>query len=722
MNSQNTNNNDNKKQNGSGSILPRYKFIAYIMLVVGLFIIFKTVKLMTVDYDFWMEVAARQQKDNAEILPQRGNILSCDGQFLASSLPEYKLHYDCLAGGEEKDSIFLANIDSICDGLHEIFPAKKACDFKNMLMKARDKKRRDVLIWPKRVDFNTLMEVKKLPVFRMSRYAGGFYEEKFTARRRPFGSLARRTIGDLYGAKYEPMYGLELAYDSILRGKSGIKKRRKVLSRYTDITVVPPENGCDIMTTIDVDIQDLAEKAVIDELKEIKGDTGVAIVMEVKTGDIKAIVNIARKPNGTFVEDKNHAVSDLLEPGSVFKTASMLVALDDGVVDTTETVDTGSGIWEMYGRYMRDHNWQRGGYQVITLPQTLMYSSNIGVSRIIDEHYKDKPEKFVEGLYRIGIAEDLKLDIPGYSRPRIRMPKKDDKGHYINWYKTALPWMSIGYETQVPAISTVTFYNAIANNGKMMRPRFVKKVLKNGETIKEFPPVVQKEQICKLKTVKEMQKILMRVVRDGTGKKAGSKSFSVAGKTGTAQISRHGGYKVGAVHYLLSFVGFFPYENPRYTCIVCLQKKGLPASGGSMSGKVFHQIAEGIMSKDLKIRASEAKNENSVLVPDVKNGSITAASEVLENLDVNTKVKSDTNKRKGWGVTENTSDAVVISEEKFDDNSVPDVKGMGARDAAYLMQRRGIKVEVSGTGRVHDQSLIPGTAVVKGKVCRLTLK
>ena len=703
-------------------MLPRYKVIAYGVLIVGFFIIFKTIKLQTVDRPFWMEVAARQQKDNAEILPQRGNILSCDGQFLASTLPEYRLHYDCLAGGLEKDTIFMNNIDSICDGLHEIFPSKKAKDFKKMLLDARKNGRRDVILWPRRVDFNTLMAVKKLPVFRMARYKGGFYEEKFTARRRPFGSLARRTIGDLYGAKYLPMYGLELAYDSVLRGKSGIKKRRKVLDRYTDITVVPPENGCDIMTTIDVDIQDLAEKAVIDELKEIKGDTGVAIVMEVKTGDIKAIVNIARKPDGTFVEDKNHAVSDLLEPGSVFKTASILVALDDGLVDTTKTVDTGNGCWEMYGRFMRDHNWQRGGYQVITLPQTLMYSSNIGVSRIIDDIYKDKPEKFVEGLWRVGIAEDLKLDIPGYSRPRIRMPKKDDKGHYTNWYKTALPWMSIGYETQVPAISVVSFYNAIANDGKMMRPRFVTRVLRNGETIKEYPPVVLKEQIASMKAIKEMQTILMRVVRDGTGKKAGSKSFSVAGKTGTAQISRNGGYKIGAVHYLLSFVGFFPVENPRYTCIVCLQKKGLPASGGSMSGKVFHQISEGIMSKDLKIRASEARCENSVLVPDVKNGNLSAASDILGSLEVGSKVRTVTSGDERWGKTENTSGEVIMSEEKFDENTVPDVKGMGARDAAYLMQRKGIKVFVCGTGKVNEQSLVPGSKIVRGKVCTLTLK
>lgn len=713
--------NDNKKKNYSNSsMLPRYKAIAYFMLLVGLFIISRTIVLNTTDKSFWMKVAARQQKDDAEIMPQRGNILSCDGQFLASSLPEFKMHFDFLTGGEEKDSILMANMDSICDGLHKIFPSKKASEFKRMLLKGRKEKKRDILIWPSRVDFNTFTKVKQLPVFNMGRYKGGFYEEKFIARRKPFGSLAERTIGDLYGAKYLPKCGLELAYDSILRGKSGIKKRRKVLRDYTDIVVVPPVNGSDIMTTIDVEIQDLAEKAIIDELKEINGYTGVALVMEVKTGDIKAIVNIANK-NGKFIEDKNHAVSDLLEPGSVFKTASMLVALDDGVVDTTAMVDTGSGIWEMYGRYMRDHNWQRGGYQQISLPQTLMYSSNIGVSRIIDDHYKNKPEKFVEGLYRIGIAEDLKLDIPGYSRPVIRMPKKDKHGKYTNWYKTALPWMSIGYETQVPPISTLAFYNAIANDGKMMRPRFVKKVLRNGEIIKEYPPVVLKEQICKMKTVKEMQKILRRVVRDGTGKKAGSKSFTVAGKTGTAQISRNGGYKTGTVHYLLSFVGFFPVEEPRYTCIVCLQKKGLPASGGSMSGKVFHQIAEGIMSKDLKIRASEAKNENSVFVPDVKNGNISAASDVLRDLDVDTKVHKVTTNNKRWGTADKSQDAVIMSENKYEENEIPNVKGMGARDATYLLQKKGVKVYISGKGKVKEQSLAPGTKIVKGKVCKLTL-
>jgi cell division protein FtsI (penicillin-binding protein 3) len=307
-----------------------------------------------------------------------------------------------------------------------------------------------------------------------------------------------------------------------------------------------PTDGADIVTTIDVNMQDLAERSLVDELKLINGDVGVAIVMEVATGDIKAIANMSKADDGEYYESQNHAVSDLLEPGSVFKTASIMVALDDGVVDTTYHVDTGSGSAEMHGAKMRDHNWHRGGYGTISLPRTLEVSSNIGVSKIIDRFYGDHPEKFVDGIYRLGLPTDLHIPLVGAAPPRIRHPKKNERGQYLNWSKTALPWMSIGYETQVPPISTLTFYNAIANNGRMMRPRFVKQVVKDGKVLMDFPPVVIKERICKEKTLKEIQTILYHVVSQGLGKKAGSPSFKVAGKTGTAQVSKGaGGYKSG---------------------------------------------------------------------------------------------------------------------------------------------------------------------------------
>lgn len=710
-------------------VIKRYKVVAYAMLAAGLLIIIKVAYIATVKRDYWMDVASRLVRDSVDVKPVRGNILSCDGRLMASSLPEFRMFMDFKAGGEEneqRDSLWEASVDSICMGLHDIFPTKTAAEFKKHLEEGRAKGSRHWPVWRKRVSYNTFSEVKQLPVFRLSANKGGFHYEKFNARQRPFGSLAKRTIGDLFGAKDTAQFGLELAYDSILRGKTGKISRQKVRSEFLDITIQDPVNGADIVTTIDVNIQDLAERSLVDELKLINGNVGVAVVMEVKTGDIKAIVNMTKCADGEYYEIKNSAVSDLLEPGSVFKTASLMVALDDGVVDTTYTVDTGSGIWDMYGAKMRDHNWHRGGYQVLTLPQTLEYSSNIGVSRIIDKYYGKNPEKFVQGLDRIGIREDLKLPIVGYAPPRIRMPKKNKRGQYTNWSKTALPWMSIGYETQVPPISTLTFYNAIANGGTMMRPRFVKAVMKDGQIIKEFPPEVVKQSICKEKTLREITTILEHVVSQGLGKKAGSPSFKVAGKTGTAQISKGvAGYKSGTMNYLLSFVGFFPADAPRYSCIVCIQRPGLPASSG-FSALVFHNIAEGIMAQSLKLDVADARDSLSVLVPDVKNGDLAAADYVLRYLGVNTRKTWDWQHVGGksiWGKAENDGKAVTLTRETgYAKGSVPDVTGMGARDAVYALESRGVRVRLQGRGKVKTQSLPPGHKIRKGETCSLGLE
>ena len=710
-------------------IIKRYKVVAYAMLAVGLVVLFKVAYIATAKRSYWMKVAATLKRDSVDVKPIRGNILSCDGRLMASSLPEYRMYMDFKAGGDEnetRDSLWEAKVDSICMGLHEIFPEKSAAEFKKHLEEGRSRGSRHWPVWRRRVSYSTFSDVKKLPVFNLSANKGGFHFEKFNARQRPFGSLAKRTIGDLYGAKDTAQFGLELSYDSILRGKVGKINRQKVRNKFLDITVQDPVNGADIVTTIDVNMQDLAERSLVDELKLINGNVGVAVVMEVKTGDIKAIVNMAKCADGEYYEIKNSAVSDLLEPGSVFKTASLMVALDDGVVDTTYTVDTGSGIWDMYGAKMRDHNWHRGGYQVLTLPQTLEYSSNIGVSRIIDKYYGKNPEKFVQGLDRIGIREDLKLPIVGYAPPRIRMPKKNKRGQYVNWSKTALPWMSIGYETQVPPISTLTFYNAIANGGTMMRPRFVKAVMKDGQVIREFPPQVIKQRICKEKTLREITTILEHVVSQGLGKKAGSTSFKVAGKTGTAQISKGAaGYKSGTMNYLLSFVGFFPADNPRYSCIVCIQRPGLPASSG-FSALVFHNIAEGIMAQSIKLDVSDARDSLSILMPDVKSGDMFAANYVLTRLGIPTNKNWDGDYSKGnpvWGVAERQHADVALRKVKaYSSGVVPDVKGMGARDAVYALESRGVRVRLSGRGKVTQQSLAPGHVIRKGEVCSLKLE
>ena len=602
------------------------------------------------------------------------------------------------AGGTLKDSLLLLYLDSICDGLHQIFPDKSKAEFKSHILKGRKKGSRNYLIYPKRISYIQYKEAKSLPVFNMSKYRGGFHEQSFNQRKKPFGSLAMRTLGDMYsditlGAKN----GLELQYDSILKGREGLTHRQKVMNKYLNIVDIPPIDGCDIITTIDVGMQDIAEKALIDELKEINANVGVAILMEVKTGEVKAIVNMTKCNDGVYREIKNNAVSDMMEPGSTFKTASIMVALEDGFITPDQEVDTKNGVYKMYGSLMKDHNWARGGYGVIDVTKVLMVSSNIGVSRLIDENYHKHPEKFVEGLYKLGIATPLNLDIPGAAqKPNIRKPTKE------NWSKTALAWMSIGYETQVPPMNTLAFYNAIANNGVMVKPKFVKAIVKDGQIIEEIPTEVLNPAIASSKTIEQIQIILEKVVSQGLGKPAGSKQFHVSGKTGTAQVSQgKGGYKTGKKEYLVSFCGYFPSENPKYSCIVAIQKSGYPASGGLMAGSVFSEIAERVYAKHLAQDLKSAKDSTAILTPDVKRGNVKDIHFILDKIDANT-VNLD-------------------EEKKADSKRVPNVIGMGAKDAVFLLENAGLKVQLSGMGKVKSQSIPAGNTLHKGKTILLRL-
>jgi cell division protein FtsI (penicillin-binding protein 3) len=704
----------------SDKVLPRYLAVAVLLTLIGVAVIVKAGYTMTAKKSYWETVANRQKSDSDSVRPNRGNILSCDGQLLASSIPEYKIFMDYQAGGNtdtvwvrKRDSIWYADLDSLCRGLNVIFPERSAEEFKERLEAGKHKIMRNGsegarhwAVWPKRISYNTYCEVKQLPFFNLPTHKGGFHAEAFEARRRPFGSLAERTIGDIRsfeGGKDTARFGIELSYDSLLRGKYGIERKQKVLNKVVPFTLTPAVDGTDVVTTIDVGMQDLAEQALIEGLKKWDASMGVTILMEVKTGDIKAIVNMRRMENGQYYERFNDAISYRCEPGSVFKVASFLVALDDGVVDTSYVIHTGCGILNMHGAKMKDHNWHRGGYGDINVARALEVSSNIGVSYVIDHYYGSNPRKYVEGLYRVGIGQDLKLPIVGYLPPKIRMPDTKTTNRALYWSKTTLPWMSIGYETQIAPINTVTFYNAIANNGKMMRPRFVKGFMREGQMIAETQPEVIKEQIAKPSTIKTMQTVLRHVVSQGLGKKAGSHSFQVSGKTGTAQVAKAGGYKTGTTEYWLSFCGYFPSDNPQYTCIVCIKKMGLPASGGLMSGGIFHHISEGVMAKSLKLSVTDARDSTSVLVPSVLKGDNNAAGYVLRQLGVNTS-------------------KVPMASVEVKAGKMPDVTGMGARDAVYQLERLGVKVKLSGKGVVARQSIAPGTALQGGMSCVLELK
>lgn len=706
-------------------VIKRYAFIASLLVLSCFAVLAKAVWTMTVKKNFWLDVSKRYVKENYTVNPTRGNILASGGEVLAASIPEYKIFMDFMSWEKDakrrvkdqnrRDSILYHAIDSIAIGLHNIFPDIIPEEVKESMLEGRKKESNHWAIYNKRITYLQLCKVKKLPLFNLSSNSGGFHTEDIHTRVNPYGRMAIRTIGDLYKGKDSARTGIELTFDSILRGKPGIAHRQKVLNRYLSIVDIPAENGSDVMTTLDVGMQDICEKALGDQLKEIDAISGVCILMEVATGDIKAMTSLRRLENGTYQEINADAVKNLYEPGSVFKPMSFLVGMDDGYIHMTDKVDVGCGIKEMYGRKMRDANWRGGGSGVVTVPQILQKSLNVGVSTLIDKYYHNNPQKFVEGIYRIGVAEDLKIPIPGYAKPRIRMPNPDGS----NWSKTALPWMSIGYETQIPPISTLNFYNGIANNGKMLRPRLVKAILRDGKVEKEYPVEVLREQMAKPQAIKDIQECLQSVVAIGSGKKARSKFFNISGKTGTAQIWTKNGF---SAQYLVSFAGYFPSEDPLYSCIVCIQKNA-PASGGTHSAPVFKRVAETVMAQRRTNNYVTVCDSLHSRLPVVSAGNIAAANTVLDKLGITyTKGQAVDERDLSWGISQTNENNLILEQcDEKKEGIVPDVKDYGLRDALFRLEKLGLKVKIQGIGVVRSQSIPAGEHFKQGDSIEIVL-
>lgn len=753
-----------RKRFDANEIMPRYHVVMSILVLICVAVMIRAGYLMFFEHDYWQQVSARYTKQNDTIYPTRGNILAAGGEVLATSLPEYRMYIDFMSYEKDslsrlrdqyrRDTLFFkkqkvtvtredslrlvqeygkrkgtamyleqrdrpplvkplttnARVDTIVRGLKAIFPKLNTDSFKIRLVKARQKGAHNFAVYPHRVSYITYRRVKSLPVFKMSANYGGFYTTQYRKRKNPYGALARRTIGDLYGEKDMARCGLEMAYDSVLRGKYGISHTQKVSNRYLSIPDTLATNGCDIQTTIDIAMQDICEKALGDQLRNIGGEFGVCILMEVATGDVKAMTSLSRCSDGQYREIASKAVSNLMEPGSVFKPMSFMVAMDDGYIKMSDQIYTGTGTYEMHGRKMKDSNWTHGGNGLITVPQCIQMSSNIGVSRLIDQYYFNQPEKFVDGIYRIGVAEDLKLPIPGYAKPKIRRPNKDKS----NWSNTALAWMSIGYETQIPPISTLTFYNGVANGGKMVRPRFVTAIKRNGEVIQEIPVEVIREQMCKQETLKNIQECLYRVVNEplhATGKQARSKYFHVSGKTGTAQVWTKAGF---SSQYLVSFAGYFPSEKPQYSMIVCI-KKGSPAYGGLHCCPVFKRVAETVMAQNHEYDYSRAKDSVNRLSPILLPGNLNALSNVLDALNISHQKDNMVATKDGstWGKAHNSSN-YLLRQEHTPDGTMPDITGYGMRDAVYRLEKLGLRVFVHGKGRVVKQSIAPGSRLKRG--------
>ena len=697
-----------------------YGFIFAFLLVLG-----KTAYIMFVEHDYWMTVSLRYEKKLKPLPATRGNILSADGQVLATSLPEYRLFLDPMSWEPDsarrvkdqvvRDSILNTKLDSMLTGVKHIIPDFDVEKTREVILKGRKNRSHSISLYPKRVTYIQLTELKKLPLLNLPLGKSGFYTEEYRRRKNPYGRLAIRTIGSLRSENDEPLNGLELAFDSLLSGKPGTYHKLKVANRYITQIDTPSVDGCDLVTTIDVGMQDLTEKVLGDQLRSIGARAGMCILMEVQTGNIKAISSLSRLENGGYAEIDPRAVTNMMEPGSVFKPMSFMVAMEDGKIDMNTTCNTGNGIREMYGRKMRDSDWRKGGNGVLTVPEIIKKSSNVGVSTLIDNAYASNPDQFVAGLQRIGIMEDLHIPIPGYKKPRIRY-RKDNPDR---WYGTTLPWMSIGYETQVPPISTLTFYNGVANGGRLVAPRFVTEARRGDEVVQEFPTVVLREKMCKPEVLRNIQICLEGVVgkNTGTGKLAYSKYFSVAGKTGTAQIWSKGGF---ASNYLVSFAGYFPADRPRYSMIVCIEK-GAPAYGGIHCCPVFKKIAEGVMAKNHKTNYEAAIDTTALRTapPMMQSGNLVALSEVLKELKLPHRNNYRTSEGLAWGQPLNQGSLLLNNEST--QKGLPSVIGYGLRDAVYRLERMRVKVKVSGFGRVVAQSLPPGSPIKAGMVVQIQL-
>ena len=708
----------------------KYLSLFLLMLVWGIFIIVKMAFVMFGERQYWNDVSKNMTPVNRVIEPRRGNILSDEGLLLASSMKQYRVFLDFRTAEkdevrgkkdqERKDTLYLRHLAEFAHQMHEIFPQYSVQEFATHYEKGHASKSHSWMLLPGGsrnsypITYNQYKSLAKT-VWLRPKYEGWFFSaESKISRQKPFGALAARTIGSMFEAKDSARNGLELSFDSLLRGVPGRGHQEKVQNVTRLIADIPQIDGCDIHTTINVDMQDIAEVALRKQLEFRNAASGIVVLMEVPTGDIKAIASLTKTESGQFSEIQNNAVKELFEPGSTFKPVSMMVALDDGKISLTDSVYCEHGLYTGFGgARMTDASKNYGWLNVIGIIQN---SCNIGTSKLINAAYKDNPQAFVDGICRTGINTHFDLQLTGTAAPVI---KRD--GY---WDATRLPWMSIGYNTQLPVINTLAFYNGVANGGCMVAPRLVTEVTREGEVVQEFPVEVVKRHMCKDETLEKVRFLLENVVQNGTGKNASSKYFPVAGKTGTAQLSQgSGGYKSGKQTHMVSFCGYFPADKPQYSCIVSIRTDGGAAGGATWAAPVFHEISEKVMANRNIRDVKEAFDSTRQFIPKVLPGDLAKAGTVLKGLGKKNlmsridRAVADT----VWGSVSSDSGRYVMKHVEYAEGLVPDVRGMGASDALYLLEKMGMRVNISGVGKVKSQSLQKNTRYRRGDRIQLTL-
>ncbi len=696
--------------NIKSSILLRVRIAFLVCILFSLAVVGKVVYLQFVQGEKWKKKAEQITLRYMKLKATRGNIYSDNGSLLATSLPFYRLAMDPT---QPDKAIFDRGIDSLARELSAFFKDRSATEYKRKIINARLEGKEYLVLNRSMVDYQDKKKMIDWPIFRHGRLKGGAIFEKLDRRFRPFSSLALRTVGfineDNKGA------GLEYSFNRMLGGTAGEALFQKMAGNnwkpIHDENEVRPEQGLDIQTTIDINLQDVAENSLETHLRKHEADYGCAVLMEVATGEIKAIANLGSDGQGGYLEDYNYAVGNqgLTDPGSTFKLASLMALFEEYGVELSDSIDTYGGKFKFYDRTLFDA--KQDLYKKLSVEEVFAKSSNVGVARLVNEKFGSNPDKFLEYIHRFGLDERINFQMAGEAVPYVK--KTSDK----TWSGVTLPWMSIGYELKVSPLQILTFYNAVANQGKMIQPIIVKAVYKSDKVIKQYESKVLNDKICSDVTLEKAKSMLLSVVEEGTAHNIKNPNYQIAGKTGTAQIIKEGRY---TKNYYTSFVGYFPAQKPKYSCIVVINNpKGFNQYGADVSAPVFKEIADKIYARDPEMHKTLEVDPSTNLgeFPLVKAGFAEDLIYLLNEMGISNHGNDDAD----WVSANMTNQAIHWTKREVRENLVPNVTGFTLKDALYVLENNGLKVRYTGVGRVQSQSLSPGQRILKGSVIYIRL-
>ncbi|MGQ8336393.1 penicillin-binding protein [Sunxiuqinia sp. A32] len=698
-------------------IITRFGIIYFLAVLMGVIIVVKIFIIQTVDTEKWKQTAKDLRTNTSEIQAKRGNICADDGSILATSVPYFELRMDLKAPRVLR--VFADQADEFSLEVAKFFGVSKY-QFKQRLSRDSKKGNRWFLIHPDKVNYNELQKFKKLETLKRTSFGAGLIVVRESERVLPHGDMASRTIGTLNKGAYGGIHGnigysgIEGLMEGYLSGENGMALKRNYSGHWIDVPITEPKDGSDVITTLNVNLQDFTQNALQKQMDVSQAEWGTAIVMEVKTGEIKAIANLGKRKDGNYSETYNFALghAGCSEPGSTFKLVSMMVAMEHGYVDTMDVFDTGNGVWDYRGQTIYDSDWRYGGHGKLSMKDIFKLSSNVGVAKIITKFYEGHEEDYIDRVYNFGLNKQLGLGFAGEGVPYIKYP-----GDKV-WWGPSLAWISYGYEIKLTPLQTLTFYNAVANDGKMVKPKFVKEVRENGILVKEFKTEVLNPSICSKGTLKKAQALLEAVCIDGTGKSLNNPHFPIAGKTGTAQVAYNNeGYsKDGRKNYQASFAGYFPADDPQYTCVVVIVGPQGKYYGASVAGPVFEEVVGKVYASflDPRIPEEEMIAEAPVVKPGFAEDILRTADEL--DLDIPEEKANST-----FIKVNSDQDNLDISQLTIQEGLVPDVRGMGSRDALYLLENSGLKVKMKGIGKVRKQSLPAGNKIRKGQTIYIDL-